>query len=186
MSNKLFLFFVLISIIIFIIGFSISFSCKSSLITECEMKNNNGNFNFEHKLNNFNFENIFSNNAKMVIYNCLIGLVSGGIYSVYNIFFNGFFFGGYLKFLVSKGYPYCLILKGILPHFLEFIAIFISGGVGLFGIILLIDLITGEKTIDIVFFKEFVKLIAIILLLIGISAYMEVYVSLPLLLRSNL
>ena len=116
---------------------------------------------------------IFLNNLKMLLFN-ISGLVSCGIPTLFTLLLNGFVFGLLIRNAVDAGLPLHVIGFKTLPHFPEYIAIWLSGAIGLSGMQLFIRL-TRSGTVPIIEtdFKIIMKFILLCLLCIFMAALIE-------------
>ncbi len=114
---------------------------------------------------------IFFNNLKATLCN-ISGIVTFGITTVVNIFFTAFVLGIHIKKALETGHDVVFIFQHTLPHFAEYIAIFISGYLGLSVYEFLFDNgLNKKKLIN----KGILLLIAILLLMI--ASIMEVKIA---------
>lgn len=121
-------------------------------------------------------ESLFKNNSLVVLGN-YVGLGTFGISSVGMLGTNGYIMGIYVKKALLCNFSWATILKLTLPHFLEYLAIWISGAIGLHGFFLGINLLRGKKLPDARFFILISVAMIICILFIYIAAYLEYYVS---------
>ena len=129
---------------------------------------------FDNIKSTISFQKILKNNLMVVFNNCIYGFFSFGIYSTLNIFFNGFVFGLFLNIIIKEA-PISIILISTVPHFTEYIAIWLSGTLGLYGNLFFVRLIKDKKIIESKETYFLLLLILIIVILIIVSAYIESY-----------
>lgn len=116
--KKVIIFFPIVD---FLLGLIISFFCKTEL------------FFFEtEEIVITTIPYIFFNNLKVIISN-ISGIVTFGITTIVNIFLTAFVLGIHIKRTIELGFDVYYVLFHTLPHFTEYIAIFISGYLGLSG-----------------------------------------------------
>lgn len=114
------------------------------------------------------FIGLFKHNLKAIICN-VAGVISFGFSTSINIFMTAFFLGANIKRATTAGCKILFILQHTLPHFTEYIAIFISGYLGFSGFELLMTHTFSKEY----FIKKLLLLLITIPLLL-IAAYMEV------------
>ena len=168
--NKILFKMFLISLFFYVIGICTSFWLQIDLLT----------INFDPVAENteYSFLTLCLNNLNVHISIALLGFFSLGIYAIYCIFLNGFLMGIYVyTIFVNYENPWSIIAKGLLPHFMEFLAIWLSGAIGLYGIQVFFRLIKNEKIFKHNELKFLIKYILIIIFFTVIAAYMEIYVS---------
>ncbi len=84
----------------------------------------------------FSTSELFFHNMSAIICNAS-GILTFGISTSINIFITAFILGIYINEALKAGYSLSFILSHTLPHFTEYIAIFISGYIGFSGYSLL-------------------------------------------------
>jgi len=107
------------------------------------------------------------------------GVILSGIPAIGILVYNGFFSGALIRyFLDNELLTVNELLKSSAPHFSEIIGFWLAGSIGLKGITWLRSLIITNKLPDIgsVIFNLRILLIAVILIIL--SGFIEVYISL--------
>ena len=120
---------------------------------------------------------IFLNNLKVIMVN-ISGLISSGIITFFTLLLNGYVFGLILHNAIEEKFSFLFIGAKIIPHFPEYIAIWLSGGVGLSGIYIFRRLNHMDIPLTKSEYILLLKYILLSILLIFIAAYTEKYISL--------
>ena len=115
-------------------------------------------------------------NAVAVVCNAAGGL-SGGIYTAINLALNGGSLGMYVNAARTRGFSWMRIAAHTVPHFAEYIALWLSGGTGFLLTGFLIKRLRTSKMparSDVVFFT---RLLAVSFMLVLMGAVSEVWIS---------
>lgn len=169
----------IISILVWSVGFVIPLIMQDNNIADFTQDFRNSRDEF------MEFKQILVNNLNAAFSILIFGFFTLGIYSVLMIFLNGFVLGIHVDYaLNSVNIPLGIILKSILPHFLEYVALWISMALSLYGIIIIHRLcksepgmLTGDEV------RLLIHASLIILLFITMAAFIEVKISLPVILQ---
>lgn len=162
--------YIYLSVFFFITGLIIGLiylndSLSNIIITE---SNNSIVSNLKNELT---FVNIFSSNIKVVLINILGGL-SFGVLTFLNLIYNGIVMAYLLKVIYMIDTKLYLVL---LPHSFEIIGFIIAGVVGIeLGAFLFHYIFLGKKKLNTI---KIYKKITLSILIIFISALIEVYIS---------
>lgn len=127
------------------------------------------------EINNKELLFIFFNNLRLVLCN-LFGVLSFGILPFTNLLINGFILGGFVFYAINIGMPISRIIHTTLPHFTEYLAIFISAG---FGLYTTSEMIKNRVRFDIknIITWPLVNLLIMCTSLILFAAIAEVYIA---------
>lgn len=115
---------------------------------------------------------IFDNNLRLMIGN-ISGIVAFGIPAIINLVINGAIMGLFLKKALSVQMPLSILAQSTLPHFLEYIALWITGSIGLHGIPVLKKLLKGSPILSKTDFIKTFIVTGICLLFTFIAANIE-------------
>lgn len=120
------------------------------------------------------FCSIAGNNISVALINIGGGFSLGAI-SLLNTFYNGVVLG-YTLSVAADNFSFILIIRHLLPHAIEIVAIILSGSLGFYlGLFLLKKLIFGG---DPVFeYQRFLVQAGLTLIILLVASVMEVYVS---------
>jgi uncharacterized membrane protein SpoIIM required for sporulation len=130
--------------------------------------------------NVFTFSEIFLNNLNVNFSICIIGFFTAGLYAFTYLFFNGFVMGSYFSYTFALfENPYQIILRATLPHCMEFMALWLSGSIGLFGFSVVYRIIKGERALHNSELSEILRILIFIIIITAIAAYLEVNISIP-------
>lgn len=116
------------------------------------------------------------NNTMVVVVN-FVGLATFGLFSLVVLAANGFVLGLYLKSAFFLDVPLLKILQLTTPHFLEYIAVWVAGGIGFQGFILGKNFILSKEIPSMRYFLSLLFLMVTCVLLIFIAAFIEYYFS---------
>ncbi|MBD3373566.1 hypothetical protein GF406_00890 [candidate division KSB1 bacterium] len=177
-KNRTFVIFFILSVLVWLIGFlDPVLSSKGGHVFSSEIP--------EIEINKMvSVKSVSLNNTFVCLKICINGLCSFGLYSLFCLLLNGYVLGNYAALMRNLNVPTSIILKATLPHFLEYIALWLSGAVGLNGIIIFFNLIRGKPIVNREQVRFLLKVIGIIFILVIISAYAEVRISLELILEA--
>lgn len=173
---KLFSVFLTISATIWLLGLLIP------LINE---DNNFGGFIQDFSSTNNNVEIgqfIIFHNLIVVMLIFILGIFSMGLYSLWSAFTNGYILGIYVDYAVNEiNISVPQIMKGVLPHFLEIIAIWLSTALSLYCTTMISRFMLESDTfLNYAETKMIFVILLIIIVFVIIAAQLEVQVSHPL------
>jgi uncharacterized membrane protein SpoIIM required for sporulation len=119
------------------------------------------------------FYDIFKNNIRIIFSN-LSGILTFGITSFFALVINGYVLGMYIGTAANNNFEFLFLLKLTLPHFSEYIAIWISCYCGIYGFFYFYK----KKTIYVCLIEvsEFVIISEILMLF---AAVMEIMYAIP-------
>jgi uncharacterized membrane protein SpoIIM required for sporulation len=118
---------------------------------------------------------IAGNNISVILIN-ISGGFSIGIVSLLNTFYNGVVLG-YAFSVAGENIPVDVILRHVLPHAIEIVAVILSCSLGFYmGVNLFKKLILGRKPIFA--YRWFISQTVLTLIIVVVAAILEVYVSL--------
>jgi len=141
-----------------------------TIVTEVVQQLNEGN-------NHRAFMLVLKNNLLGCVVNILGGVLLG-LLTLFNLVYNGFFMAdAFMHAYNVVGLDTGLLLKLFLPHSFELIGFWMSGAVGFYIAWNIIQVMLDKKNIAPYFYKNVGISFVIIVLIISLAAYMEVYVS---------
>lgn len=122
------------------------------------------------------FRLIFLNNSKVAIINIIGGMLLG-LGTFVNLLFNGFYAAIVFSSIYQNGMEVAKIIEHTAPHSFEMIGIWLSGGLGFYIALLMLNMMFKNikpKTKDI---KAIIVSIIGVFLIILLAAYVEAYFS---------
>ncbi len=122
------------------------------------------------------FTIILKNNLKSCIY-MILGGVMLGFGTIVNLVMNGFITADVFFNVYRNGMGINQILKHTLPHSFEIIGIWLSGALGIYIAVSLIDFLKNNSLPSCSFYRFVVKQIFFVIMIIALSAFMEAFVS---------
>lgn len=124
------------------------------------------------------FQKITINNLKAICVN-LSGFALSGIPSIVNLAANGFMGGLVVHEALTLSITIEEIIWSILPHSIEFVAFWISGGIGLAGMQISYQLLRHKNLPDWSFIRIVFLFSVLSVCITIVAAALEVYVSTP-------
>jgi uncharacterized membrane protein SpoIIM required for sporulation len=138
----------------------------------------------DKNLPSFSVQTILFNNAFVYIKIVVYGLFSFGLYSGLFLFYNGYILGNYVALMQDYNIPGEIIAKAVLPHFLEYFSMWLSGAIGLSGIGIITNLMRNRELLAKKQIYFFLRVIGLIVICVVISAIVEVKLSLEFALKA--
>lgn len=123
------------------------------------------------------FGAILSTNSQVIAWN-LAGVATFGVSTVSNLAINGLVLGGFLKMQVLQGASPPFLLRYTLPHSLEFIGVWLSGGIGLSAAWLVFRWLCGKPSLDRASALSLLMSAVASAVIIIVAAWLEVFVTL--------
>ncbi len=119
---------------------------------------------------------ILSNNLKVAMINILGGVLIG-IGTLGSLAHNGFFAADMFCSVHKRGMSWSRIIEYTAPHSLEMIGIWLSGGLGFYIAITIINMMLKNKQPKLIDLKIIIGSVIAVVLIISLSAYIEAFVS---------